>query len=87
MEDATARKARLLAMRQEAEAGSEGEDMVEHAEAEPEPQAQAQAHDQETGGNGSSEPALKFRNYALRDEKISHEQVWRFSCAINQTAW
>lgn len=62
MEDAAARKARLKAMREEAAAAAEGGgDQVA------EPPAEVPAE----------EPVLKFRNYAVRDEKmIEFKKVW-----------
>lgn len=70
MEDAAARKARLKAMRQEAAAAAEGGG--DQAAAPPaEPPAEVPAE----------EPVLKFRNYAVRDEKIEHKKVWRAALA------
>lgn len=67
MESAEQRKQRLKAMRQAAEA-VEGDDAPTAMDHQP-TDAPADAE------NGGAPPTLKFRNYALRDEKIDHEKV------------
>jgi len=66
MEDTAERRARLKAIREAANASGEAE----------------QPEGGHVGGNkarddypNSQEPALKFRNYAIRDEKIGHEKA------------
>ncbi len=61
METAEQRKQRLKAMREAAEVAEGGD-------------APATMDHQPTTEN-SAPPTLKFRNYALRDEKIEHEKV------------
>lgn len=69
MEDAAARKARLKALREAA--GADGDAAPQSTET-----AAPAAEDAEP-----SEPVLKFRNYAVRDEKIEHAKV-RDDCTI-----
>lgn len=74
MEDAAARRARLKAMREAAEA--EGQAAQVPADTAP----LAQPTD---AAAAPEEPVIKFRNYAPRDEKIVHEKV-RFLAISNE---
>jgi len=64
MEDAATRRARLKSIKASAEA-------MEGAE---KPAAEAEAG-APASKSADVEPALKFRNYAPRDEKIAHEKA------------
>lgn len=60
MEDAAARKARLKALREAAAEGS----------------AEVGAGDQQpASAEAAQEPVLKFRNYAVNDSELQHEQA------------
>lgn len=75
MEDAATRRARLKAIKDEAErlGATEQLDSI------------AAIDEGENDGNGDvKEPVLKFRNYAVRDEKIEHEKVRLFMDQILQ---
>ena len=63
MEDAATRRARLKAIRDAA------------GGAEPAGEAPADAVPAAKDAPPTEEPVLKFRNYAVRDDKIAHEKV------------
>jgi hypothetical protein len=64
MEDPAARRARLKALKEEAQAG--GATPMDAAPAAAPARAEPPA---------TQEPVLKFRNYAVRDEKLEHQKV------------
>jgi len=66
MEDPAARRARLKALRDAANAS----DTAQQPEA-----AATGAQEASKQASDSQEPVLKFRNYAVRDDKIEHEKV------------